>query len=59
MFYGCSSMGSINLSSFNSEIIGKLYHYCSQKNFSCILKKCDELKGNIITNDKKIKEILN
>ena len=58
MFYSCSSLESINLSSFNSEKIGNLYHYCSQKNFSCALKNCSALKGNIITNDIKIKEIL-
>ena len=59
MLYSCSSLESINLSSFNSEKIEKLYHFCSQKNFSCVLKKCDELKGNIITNDNKVKELLN
>ena len=58
MFYSCSSLESINLSSFNSEKIGNLYHYCSQKDFSCTLKNCSALKGNIITNDIKIKEIL-
>ena len=59
MFYNCSSLENINLSSFNGEKIEKLYHYCKERNFSCVLKKCDELKGNIITNDKKIKELLN
>ena len=59
MFYKCSGLESINLSNFNSEIIGKLEHYCLSKDFSCVFKEFNSLKGNVITNDEKIKELIN
>ena len=59
MFYKCNGLESINLSNFNIEIIGKLEHYCLMKDFSCVFNQCNSLKGNVITDDEKIKELIN
>ena len=59
MFYKCNGLESINLSNFNIEIIGKLEHYCLMKDFSCVFNKCNSLKGNVVTDDEKVKELFN
>ena len=59
MFYKCNGLESINLSNFNIEIIGKLEHYCLMKDFSCVFNNCNSLKGNVVTDDEKVKELFN
>ena len=58
MFYNCSSLESLNLSNFNTNNIPNALHYCNQKDFSCLFYGCKALKGNVITDDNKINEIV-
>ena len=59
MFYNCSSLESINFSNFEIGSESYIFHCCNQNDFSCMFQGCTILKGNVITNDKKIIEILN
>jgi surface protein len=58
MFYNCSSLESLNLINFKTDNIPNASHYCNNKDFSCMFYGCKALKGNIITEDNKIKEII-
>ena len=59
MFYKCSLLENLDLSNINTEKIPEIIHCCNKKDFSCLFSGCSALKrNNIITQDKKISEIL-